>query len=110
MAIANADIAFATDLFAPLGGVSSRKMMGGLAIYCEGQIFAMVSGEGQIYLKASGTFAKELAKVGAVKFSFTGKDGVARSMGYWTLPEDALDTPDLACDWARKALNNIAKG
>lgn len=110
MAISNADIAFATDLFAPLGALSSRKMMGGLSIYCEGQIFAIVSGEGQIYLKASDAFAKALADAGAIKFSFTGKDGIARSMGYWTLPEDALDAPDLACDWAHKALNNIAKG
>lgn len=107
MSVADADIAHALDLFAPLGGLSSRRMMGGLSIYRDGQIFAILSGDGTIYLKASGAFAKTMQAAGARQFSMVNKQGVARSMGYWTLPDAALDDADLACDWARRALEQL---
>lgn len=107
MSVADTDIAHALDLFAPLGGLSSRKMMGGLAIYRDGQIFAILSGDGTIYLKAAGAFAERLARAGARQFSTVNKEGVPRSMGYWTLPDAALDDADAACDWARQALEQL---
>ena len=75
-------------------------MMGGLSIYSAGQIFAILDSQGRLYLKASGPFAEALAAEGAAKFDI----GDGRGMNYWTLPEAALDDPDLACDWARRAL------
>jgi len=104
MTVSDSDIAYALELYAGLGGITTRKMMGGLTIYTGGQVFAMLDGEGRPYLKAKGDFAAEMAAVGAAQFVFTDKSGKSSSMGYWTLPEDALDDPDLACDWARRAL------
>lgn len=100
MAVSDTDIAFVHELFAGVGGLTHRKMMGGLSIYTDGQIFAIFSAAGRIYLKASGDFAGEMAAEGAEKFEM--EDG--RGMNYWTLPEAALDDPDLASDWARRAL------
>lgn len=100
MSVTDTDIAFVHELFAGLGAITHRKMMGGLSIYHDGQIFAILSGTGQLYLKASGSFAGALAAEGAVKFEM--EDG--RGMNYWTLPDAALDDPDRACDWARRAL------
>ena len=100
MSVSDADIAFALELFAPLGALSHRKMMGGLTIYQDGQIFAILSSAGQIYLKASGDFARRLEAEGSQIFSMGG----SKTMGYWTLPDAALDDPDTACDWARQAL------
>ncbi len=100
MSVSEEDIASIYDLFGPLGGLSHRKMMGGLSIYTDGQIFAILSAEGRVYLKASGPFAEALAAEGAEKFEMA--DG--RGMNYWTLPEPALDDPELATDWARRAL------
>ena len=100
MSVSDSDIAFVHELFDGLGALSHRKMMGGLSIYCDGQIFAILSSAGRLYLKASGDFAADLAAAGAVKFEM--EDG--RGMNYWTLPEAALDDPDAACDWARRAL------
>lgn len=100
MSITDADLAFALELFAPLGGITHRKMMGGASIYCEGQIFAIVSADARIYLKAKGPLAADLAAEGAEKFEM--EDG--RGMHYWTLPDSALDDPEMACDWGRKAL------
>jgi DNA transformation protein len=100
MSVADADIAFAHELFCALGTITSRKMMGGLTLYCDGQIFAILSSEGTFYLKAKGAFAEELAAEGSRIFSMD--DG--RSMGYWTLPDAALDDPEEAYRWAQKAL------
>lgn len=105
MSVTDADIAFALDLFAPLGGISHRKMMGGLTIYHHGQVFAILAGTGEVYLKAKGEFADQMAAEGARQFSMVSKDGKTGSMGYWTLPDAALDDPDAACIWARRALD-----
>jgi DNA transformation protein len=105
MSVSDADIAYVHELFSGLGTLSHRKMMGGLSIYSDCQIFAILSSSGQIYLKASGAFAEEMAAEGARRFSMD--DG--RGMNYWTLPDAALDEPDLACDWARRALDVLAR-
>ena len=100
MSVSDADIAGVLELFDGLGDLSHRKMMGGLSIYHAGQIFAILSSQGEIYLKASGEFSDRLAAEGSRRFEMD--DG--RGMNYWTLPEAALDDPDAACDWARDAL------
>lgn len=103
MSVTNADIAFALELFAPLGEITHRRMMGGLAIYHAGQIFASLDSEGRIYLKAKGDFAAEMAAEGAEQFVA----GPGKTMGYWTVPEAALDDPDTACTWAKRALSAL---
>lgn len=100
MAVTDSDITFVHELYGALGEITHRKMMGGLSIYCDGQIFAILSSQGRHYLKASGGFAEEMAAEGSERFEM--EDG--RGMNYWTLPDAALDDPDLACDWARRAL------
>lgn len=104
MSVTEADIAFALELFDGLGPLTTRRMMGGLCLYSDGQIFAILSSQAVLYLKADGAFAAKLAAAGARKFAMEG----GRSMGYWTLPEAALDDPEVACDWARQALANLA--
>lgn len=103
MAVSDEDIAFVHELYAPLGTITHRKMMGGLSIYCDGQIFAILSADGQHYLKAQGNLANALAAEGSHKFTM----GDGRSMHYWTLPDAALDDPDLAADWGRRALAEL---
>ena len=103
MAVPAATRAFVLELFEGLGGVTARAMMGGLALYRHEQIFAIVTGDGRIYLKAAGPLAAALAEAGAEQFAYARKDRVAR-MGYWSLPEPALDDPETACDWARRTL------
>jgi len=104
VAVSPATRAFVVELFEGVGGVSLRAMMGGLAVYSEGRIFALVTGDERIWLKAKGAFAERLAAEGSARFDYTRRDGVTARMGYWSLPETALDDPDAACDWARQAL------
>ena len=61
MSVSESDIAFIEELFAPLGLITHRKMMGGLSVYCDGQIFSILDSSGTVYLKAKGAFAELVA-------------------------------------------------
>ena len=109
MAITDEDIAFIRDLFSALPDLTHRKMMGGLSLYSEGQIFAIMSSDAHVYVKATGALADDLAEEGSEIFMHERKDGKLASMGYWTLPESALDDPEEAAAWGRRALVEAAK-
>jgi DNA transformation protein and related proteins len=97
--------AWVIELLEDLGGVSARAMMGGLAIYRHRQIFALYGGpEHRLYLKATGPLAEDLAAEGASQFKYTNKAGKQVRMGYWSMPDAAIDDPQQACGWARRAL------
>jgi DNA transformation protein and related proteins len=106
MAVSAETRAWVLELFKDLGDVSARAMMGGLAIYCRGQIFALYGGpEQKLYLKASGPLAEYLGAEGATQFRYTRKNGKTVRMRYWTLPDAAIDDTQEACLWARRALD-----
>ena len=68
MSVGGDDIVFVEELFAPLRRISHRKMMGGLTVYCDGQIFAILDSSGTVFLKAKGHFAETFAQTGATQF------------------------------------------
>lgn len=102
MSVTDDEIEFVKELFEPLGTLTHRKMMGGATFYFEGQVFAILSSNSEIFLKAKGPFAEKLASAGSHIFGMDGK-----TMGYWTLPDAAQDDPEAASDWARQALENL---
>lgn len=98
MALAQADIAFATDLFSGLGHVTARKMFGGICLYVDGTVFALMSSDSTLYLKAKGDAAQTLIAGGATQF---------HNMPYWSLPEAALDDSQEACTLARRTFASL---
>lgn len=104
MGVSAEEIAFATELFGGLGAITTRKMMGGLCLYHEGTIFAILHPEGGLMLKGAGDFQSVLDAAGCTRWTYARAGGKPTAMPYWTLPEGAEDDPDLACDWARRAL------
>ena len=106
MSVSKAELAAARDLFAPLGAeITHRHMMGGAILYAGGRIFAAIMGEAGLFLRAKGALAERLAAEGSRQFVWTSpKTGQTQRMGYWSLPDAALDDPEAACDWARAAL------
>ncbi len=98
MAVAQADIDFALDLLSDLGDLTSRKMFGGMCLYRDAVVFALLSSDGTLYFKAKGDVAQELIASGADRF---------HNMPYWSVPMSALDDPQEACTLARRTLATL---
>ena len=107
MSLSDTDAEFAKELFSGLGALTSRKMMGGLCLYLDGTIFAIVHGDGSIWLKAAAQFTSELKAAGSRQWTYQRNGGKETAMPYWSLPESALDDPETACDWAKRALTHL---
>lgn len=107
MSVSEADIAFARELFADVPNVTTRKMMGGLCLYSEGQIFALLYSDGQLFLKAVGEFVADIEALGGTRWTYTRKDGKVTSMPYWSLPDQFLDDPSEASAFASRALEHL---
>jgi len=106
VSLSEADIAFATELFSPLPDLTTRRMFGGMGLYSGGVIFALMRSDGQILLKArKGEFATRLADMGAEVWAYTRNNGTVSTMPYWTLPDAALDDPELAVTLGQASLD-----
>lgn len=107
MSVSGADIAFALELFDRLGPLTSRKMMGGLCLYRDGTIFALLHSDGSLWLKGAGAFAERITQEGWQRWTYQRDGGKETAMPYWRLPDAALDDPDLACKLAGEALAHL---
>ena len=105
MAVSADEIAFAREVFREVPDVTTKKMFGGLSLYSQGVIFAIIGPTSELMVKARDDLAAELEALGSSQFVYDGhKDRGATTMPYWTLPESALDDPAEARDWARRSL------
>lgn len=90
------------DIFATFRPVRCRRMFGGLGVYADGVMFALVA-DGRLYLKADVPFGGELAARGAEPFIYE-SGGRTITVSYWSMPESALDDPDEAAELGARAL------
>lgn len=88
---------------AALGPLEIKPMFGAAGVYANGLIFALLD-DGVVWLKADDGNAPALIAAGARQFTYPGKDGVIMTLGYWSLPEPAVDDPEEAIVWARGAI------
>lgn len=107
MALSKEDIAFATDLFSGLGDLTTRRMMGGLCLYRDGTIFAIVHSDFGIMLKGAGAFIQRLEDMGCTRWTYQRDAKAPTAMPYWTLPDGVEDDPEQAVDLAREALRHL---
>ncbi len=96
MSVSDADIAFAVDLFSEIGGLTTRKMFGGICLYCDGTVFALQASDGRLYLKTK----DPQGVLGDRTDQF-------HNMPYYALPEDMLDDPQAACAAAQTVLSAL---
>jgi len=90
--------------FAALGPLEIKRMFGGAGVYSRGLIFALLD-DGVVWLKGDETNMAALEAAGSRPFTYPGKDGAVMTLGYWSLPETAVDDADEAVDWARGAID-----
>jgi DNA transformation protein len=96
------------ELFADILPVRVRRMFGGHGVYEGERMFALEAG-GLIYLKADGESEGRFAEAGSERFSMV-MQGKLRSMGYWRLPDEALDDVDALKDWTQAAIEAARRG
>jgi DNA transformation protein len=89
------------ELFEPVGGVSIRRMFGGLGIFKDGLMFACVV-DGTLRFKADDETAPDFEKEGCGQWVYRSR-GRAVAMPYWQAPERLFDEPDVFVEWARLA-------
>jgi len=90
------------ELFAPLGNVVFRRMFGGLGIFKDRLMFALVA-EDVLYMKADDATTSAYAAEGSGPFVYAGMRGKAMPMPYWRIPERLFDEPEEFAEWAHKA-------
>ena len=99
---------FVKELFAGVGSVTIKRMFGGAGGYAEGVMFLLLDSDA-IHLKADDVLKAELRKAGSKPWVWAPKNGPRAGEkvmmdGYWRLPDSALDDPEEAALWGRKAL------
>ena len=77
-------------------------MFGGLGLYCDGAIFAIVA-KGQIYLKVDDDTRPVFEAAGLEPFR--PRAGKSTVMPYHRLPDAALDDDDTLLHWGRMAVD-----
>lgn len=87
------DAAWYVDVFAPWSDVSVKRMFGGLGVYRDGLMFALVA-YGQLYLKVDEVNRPLFEKSGGKPFVYEGKAEPV-TMSYWTPPADFFDDEDV---------------
>ena len=98
---------YVKELFAGMGRVEIRRMFGGAGGYADGLMFLLLADD-TIHVKADDALKAELKQEGSGPFVWEPQSGPRKGekvdLGYWRLPDAALDDPDLAAEWGRKAL------
>jgi DNA transformation protein len=88
------------SLLEPLGDVELRRFFGGWALRRRGVQFAMMMDA--VYLKAEGELRAELERAGSEPFTFV-RAGREVVTSYWSVPDEAIDRPELLLEYARRA-------
>lgn len=95
-------VAHCVELLQPLGAVRTKRMFGGWGLYVDEIFIAIIAFE-RLYLKVDEQSRPAFEAEGCEPFVYDSKSGSV-SLGYWTAPADALDSPALMLPWARLAL------
>jgi len=91
------------ELLAPLGAVRARRMFGGHGLYVDDVFVALIADE-RLYMKTDDRSRPAFEQAGSEPFAYSRRDRSAVTLGYWTAPEQALDSPPAMEPWARLSL------
>jgi DNA transformation protein len=97
----DATIAHLHDLFAPFGPITTRAMFGGHGVYHDGIIIGIVIDDA-LFLKVDDATRAQFEAAGCAPFVYLGQK-TPITMSYWSLPEEAMESPQAMLPWARLA-------
>ena len=96
------------DVFSQIAErITSRAMFGGVSLYLDGRIFALIVSSGEAYLKVGDNNRADFEVKGSKPFMYDGhKNKKPAAMPYWLMPEELTEDKNLASDWAETAAEN----
>jgi DNA transformation protein len=100
--VRNEFVAHCTELLGSSGSVRSRRMFGGHGFYVDELFVALIAYE-RLYLKADAQTRAAFEAAGCAPFVYDGA-GKSVTVGYFSAPEEAMESPLLMHPWARRAL------
>ena len=105
MKVSAAFVDYLQDLFGALGVVRVRSMFGGVGIYIDELMFGFLDRDETIYLRADDQNRSAFDAAGSQPFRYPLKTGEEFEIGYWSMPDEALESSEDAADWGRMALD-----
>lgn len=98
----NEFVAHCLELLGSVGAARSRRMFGGHGFYVDDLFIGLIAYE-RLYLKADAFTRAAFEVAGCQPFVYDGA-GKSVTMGYFSAPEEAMESPPLMQPWARLAL------
>ena len=86
------------ELFATIEGATLRRMFGGIGVFKDGLMFALVADD-ILYMKADEATAPRFAAEGFGQWIYPGRDRPV-PMPYWQVPDRLFDDADEFREWA----------
>ena len=100
--VQNEFVSHCMELLGSAGAVRSRQMFGGHGLYVDDLFIALIAAE-RLYLKVDAQTRPAFEAAGCAPFVYDSA-GKAMSLGYFSTPEEAMESPPLMQPWARLAL------
>jgi DNA transformation protein and related proteins len=82
--------------------IVAKKLFGGKGLSIDGKNFAIIAFD-QLWLKVDDESRQAFEDAGCRIFTYTWTDGVERHLGYYTVPEEAMESAALMRPWAMLA-------
>jgi DNA transformation protein len=100
MAISEEYLQYVLDQLDQLGPVISKKMFGGVGLFHQGLMFALIS-KNLLYFKVDDSNRQQYEERGLTPFQpFSHKPMV---MPYYPVPADILEDPEHCAEWAQQS-------
>lgn len=101
MPVSDGLLKYVLEQMSAMTGLTSRRMFGGVGIYADGAMFAVMDDD-QIYFRVDNTTRPRYKALGSKPWEpMPGREKPSES--YYELPHDILDDRERLVDWARRA-------
>lgn len=103
MAVDEGLVAWVAEAIEPVGTVTSKRLFGGAALYCDGVAFAILAFDA-LWLKADRESNAIWDAEGTERFTVTRDNGKVQSLNYRRAPDATYDDADVLRHWALLAI------
>lgn len=94
---------FLSELLAPLGRVTTRRMFGKTGVFCDGVMLGMVTAN-SLYFRVDDDNRSAFEEARSSPPLNYAKKGELIDLSFWRAPDRLFDDPDEFLEWARAAL------